>query len=288
MKRIAVLFMSLSFLVVGIESISAQEHKKEVYVKEHIPNKKPVPYPYVREADVMYSKVVWRIIDLRQKQNLPLYYPTEPIGKRMSLIDLLLYGIDNEGVTAYTASVNALNEFTVPMTREQIDDKLGAGVDTISTTDVSTGQLIQQVVERERRTDQVKQFLVKEKWYFDKQYSVMKVRLIGLCPIRLFFRLDENGLPTDEQLKSMVFWVYFPEVRPLLSSHEIFNRHNDAQRVSFDDFFWQRRFSSYIYGESNVYNDRKVLDYTTGLDQMLESDRIQNEMMAYEHDLWEY
>jgi len=286
MKRIAVLIIGLSFLA-GLSAVEAQDFKKEVYVKEHIPNKNPVPYPYVREADVMWSKVVWRMVDLRQKQNLPLYYPTEPIGKRMSLVDLLLYGIDNEGVTAYSPD-DALNEFTVPMTRDQVDAKFDAGLDTIKTQDVETGNLIEQVVERPRKTDEVKQILVKEKWYFDKKYSMMRVRIIGLCPIRVYYRTDDQGLPTEDLLKQQTFWVYFPEVRPLLASHEIFNRSNDAQRISFDDFFWQRRFNSYIYGESNVYNDRKILEYTTGIDQMMESERIKESIMSYEHDLWEY
>ncbi|NBC84560.1 MAG: gliding motility protein GldN [Bacteroidetes bacterium] len=286
MKRIAVLIIGLSFLA-GMSGVEAQDFKKEVYVKEHVPNKEPVPYPYVREADVMWSKVVWRMVDLRQKQNLPLYYPTEPIGKRMSLVDLLLYGIDNEGITAYSPD-DALNEFTVPMTRDQVDAKFDAGVDTIMTQDVETGELIPQAVERPRQTNQVRQVLVKEKWYFDKKYSTMRVRIIGLCPIRVYYREDDQGLPTDELLKEQTFWVYFPEVRPLLSSHEIFNRNNDAQRISYDDFFWQRRFNGYIYGESNVYNDRKIREYTSGIDQMLESQKIKESIMNYEHDLWEY
>ena len=50
-----------------------------VYVQEHIPTKKVVPYEYVREADVAWSKRVWRVIDLREKFNHPLYYPLDDI-----------------------------------------------------------------------------------------------------------------------------------------------------------------------------------------------------------------
>ena len=50
-----------------------------VYVKEHIPTKKVVPYEFVREADVAWSKRVWRAIDLREKFNHPLYYPLDDI-----------------------------------------------------------------------------------------------------------------------------------------------------------------------------------------------------------------
>jgi len=51
-----------------------------VYVKEHIPTKKVVPYEYVREADVTWSKRVWSVIDLREKFNHPLYYPLDDIN----------------------------------------------------------------------------------------------------------------------------------------------------------------------------------------------------------------
>jgi gliding motility associated protien GldN len=273
--------------MISNQGIRAQDVLEEVYVKEHIPNKKPVPYAYVRESDVMWAKTVYRMIDLRQKQNLSLYYPTQPIGNRMNLTDLLLYGMDNEGVRAFSPD-DPLNEFTVQMTRDQIDNAFGAGLDSITTTDPTTGQLIETVIARERRTDQVKKILIKEKWYFDKNHSVMKVQIIGFCPIRVYNRVDDDGMPTDEILHKQTFWVYFPEVRPLLANHEIFNRNNDAQRISFDDFFWQRRFSSYIFAESNVYNNRRVNSYTIGMDALLESEKIKEWLFNIEHDLWEY
>jgi gliding motility associated protien GldN len=287
MKRSFVLLIGLLFMFACYNKVDAQDLKTEVYVKEHIPNKEPVPYPYVREADVAWSKIIWRIVDLREKQNMPLYYPTTPIGKRMSLIDLLLWGIDNEGLTAYSPD-DPLNEFKVPMTKEQIDFAMGASIDTLKVQDPNTNELIERVVEKPRQGDQVKKILVKEKWYFDKQHSVMKARIIGLCPIRVFYVLDDDGMPTDQLAQRQTFWVYFPEARPLLARHEIYNRHNDAQRISFDDFFWQRRFNSYIYGESNVYNNRILLNYTSGLETLLEGERIENWLFQVEHDLWSY
>ena len=37
----------------------------------------PLPYGYTSNDDVLWSKVVWEIIDLNQKINHPYYYPTE-------------------------------------------------------------------------------------------------------------------------------------------------------------------------------------------------------------------
>lgn len=286
MKKIVFLLVGALVLSFGNE-IQAQDNLKEVYVREHIPYKNPVPYEYIREADVMWSKVIYRMVDLRQKQNLPLYYPSRPIGGRMNFIDLVLYGIDNEGIRAFSPN-DPLNEFTVQLTRDQIDNAFDAGMDTIVSVDPATGQQIQQFIEQERKTYEVKKLLVKEKWFFDKNHSVMKVRILGISPIRVYFRMDDQGMPTDDFQQKQTFWVYFPEIRPLLANHETFNQFNDSQRVSFDDFFLQRRFSSHIFAVSNVYDNRWINSYTLGLDALLEADQLKEWLFNIEHDLWEY
>ena len=85
-----------------------------------------------------------------------------------------------------------------------------------------------------------------------------------------------------------ICWIYYPEARNLFSSHPVFNKFNDAQQASFDDLFMQRRFSGYIYQESNVYDNRQIKEYTTGLENLLEGERIKESLFNIEHDLWEY
>jgi gliding motility associated protien GldN len=287
MKRVALLCMVLAIIAVAPQKLNAQDILTEVYTREHIPNKAPVPYAYIREADVMWAKDIYRIIDLKQKQNLPLYYPTKPINDRYNLVQLILWGIDNEGIRAFSTD-DPKNEFTVPLDRAKIDDAFGAGTETIKKTDLNTGMMVDTVIKNDRKTDEVKQILVKEKWFFDKNHSVMNVRIVGICPIRVYNRLDDQGLPTDIIMKKQTFWVYFPEIRPLLARHEMFNTNNDAQRISFDDYFMQRRFNSYIFAESNVYENRWINSYALGLDALVEADKIKEYLFNMEHDLWEY
>jgi len=286
MKRVVLLVLAV-MMFAPQPGAKAQDLKTEVYVNEHIPFKKPIPYAHVREADVMWSKIVWRMIDLRQKQNLPLYYPTKPIGKRMNLTDVLLWGIENEGLTAYSTE-DPLNEFKVQLTQEQLDYNMDAGLDTQNIVDVNTGLMVPTVIQQEPKVDEVKKILIKEKWYFDKQHSVLKVRIIGICPMRVYFKKDDLGMPTEDLLTQPTFWVYYPEARNLLAKSIVYNRNNDAQQISYDDFLAQRRFSSYIFAESNVYDNRVVTDYALGVDAMYESDRIKSSIMTFEHDLWEY
>jgi gliding motility associated protien GldN len=202
-------------------------------------------------------------------------------------VQLILWGIDNEGIRAFS-SVDRRNEFTIPLDRNQIDETMDAGEQIIKKEDINTGQYRDTTIMNERKTDEVKQILVKEKWFFDKNHSVMNVRIVGICPIRVYNKLDDQGMPTDAILKEKTFWVYFPEIRPLLARHEIFNSSNDAQRISFDDYFMQRRFHSYIFAESNVYENRAINQYALGMDALLEAEKIKTWLFEMEHDLWEY
>ena len=124
MRTISVVTIALFTVVLSVSRTTlAQDTKPEVYDKINIPKKKPIPYPYTREADVMWSKIIWRMIDLREKMNLPLYYPTTPIGERMNLIHLIFSGIDNEGLQAYEEKDD--DEFKLPMSKADLEANMG-------------------------------------------------------------------------------------------------------------------------------------------------------------------
>jgi gliding motility associated protien GldN len=84
-----------------------------------------------------------------------------------------------------------------------------------------------------------------------------------------------------------MFWIYYPEARFSFVSAEVYNKGNDAERRTYEDIFWKRRFSSYIYKETNVYN-RRINTYMSGLDALLEAEKIKEDIFNMEHDLWEY
>ena len=280
-KSLLLLIIGLALFCTG--NVNAQTNPTSVYGKNHIKNRKPIPYSNIRESDVMWSKLVWRIVDLREKMNLPMYYPTNPQDDRYSLIDLLMYGIENEGLTAYDTNDD---EFKIPMTLDQIHAKFDAQADTIMQRNRLTGELESVIIPGEMHTDDVKRYMVKEQWFFDKQTSTMQVRIIGICPIREYVKDGDTAMDGIQQ--KQLFWVYFPEARSLLATHEVFNPFNDAARYSFDDLFMKRRFTSFITQISNVHNNRGISEYTVGINSMLEAERIKNDIFTYEHDLWEY
>lgn len=274
-----------SILFISAFKLSAQESPtgvKRLYDKG-IDEKLPIPYTHLREADVMWSKKIWRTIDLRQKMNQPLYYPTTPIGDRKNLITIILEKIRSGEISAFDADVDpGGNDLTVKITQADIDEKMGAGVDS-TTIPLGQGRYKDTVIFNEPKPEEIKQFQVKEEWYFDRKKSRMEVRIIGLMPIRFYY--DEE---LSEYNKTRVCWIYYPDFRKAFANHEVYNPNNDAHRISFDDYFMQRRFSGTIIAESNVYANRTVTDYETGKAALLEAKRIKEALFNFEHDLWEY
>lgn len=253
------------------------------YKRTDIIQKKPMPLPTVRESDVFWSRKVWRVIDLREKMNLPLYYPTVEMDGRVNLISLLLKGIENGQITPYDAGLD--DEFKLPMSFDQVKERFGAEATTEEKIDFDTGERTTVTVQGEIRPNDIKQYLVKEEWYFDKNNSTLNVRIIGICPIREFVRAgDTSGQVQREKL----FWVYYPEARPLLSTNLVLNQYNSAQQTSFDDLFIKRTFNSYIVIAENVYNNRDISAYMNGKEAMMESKRIEDVIFNFEQDLWEY
>ena len=286
MKRlIVVLFFLLAYSVSN--RVQAQEVLKPskypdgIYTKENTRTRRPISYTSLREADVMWSKRIWRQIDLKQKINHPLYYPSDVIGDRKSLFQAIKDAalIDNS-ITCFSAMDD---EFRTEYTKTEVEGLLSRWDSTHQVDDVNNpGTTILAPIPVNITSDMITGYQIKEDWFFDKQRSVLDVRIIGLLVITQ--RKSENGDVVGEK---GLFWIYFPEARPVFANQEVYMRHNDAERRTIDDIFWKRLFSSFILKESNVYN-RRIGEYTSGLDALLESERIKKEIFTSEHDLWHF
>jgi gliding motility associated protien GldN len=261
-------------------TISAQNVLDGVYVKEHYPTRKVVPYTHLREADVMWATRIWRKLDLREKINHPLYYPTERIKDRRSLTQVIVEAVQEGSLTAYDVMDD---EFTLTLTKAEIEKKL-MRIDTEYIENPDPPYDLQMtIIEEPFQPKTVKEYRLKEDWFFDKQRSVLDVRIIGICPVQ------DNIDPLTGEVRGStpMFWIYFPEARNIFASAEVFNRSNDAERRTLEDIFWKRVFGSYVYKEKNVY-DRLIQDYKKGIDQLLEAEKIKQEIFFLEHDLWDY
>jgi len=242
-----------------------------------------VPLANIRDTDAMWARRVWREIDLREKINHPLYFPLEPIEDRQCLFDVIRNALLSEGsITAYDPGPLLQDDaFTDPLTLAEIE-ALFHRRDTVYTEDLETGELVPVVQDIDIDAASITRYLLKDDWVFDKQRSVMDIRIIGLAPMR-----EVHGEDGELRGYAPLFWLYFPELRFLLAQHEAFNRHNDAARPTFDNVFTKRLFSSTIVKVSNV-QDRRISDHLMGADALLEAERMKQELFEFEHDLWHY
>jgi gliding motility associated protien GldN len=253
------------------------------YVKEHNPTRKVIPYPHLRQADVMWSRRVWEVIDLKQKMNHSLYYPLDELQDRQSLWQVIFKALTEEGsLTAYDLGPTLDDEFNFALTGTQVDSMLNREV-TSYVPDLETGEPKPVTSIIKIGSQDIVAYKLKEDWIFDKQRSERYVRIIGLAPMYLNKSLETGEVKGIKEL----FWLYFPECRYVFANYDVFNLHNDSQRMSFDDLFQKRMFSAYMIKEENVY-DREIQDYAKGIDALLESERIKNDMFLMEHDLWNY
>jgi gliding motility associated protien GldN len=285
-KKINYLHMkNLFFAILTVLSLGASaqqgvfqpgDYKDGIYDKENAVNRRFIPYTHLREGDVTWEKRVWRDIDMREKVNQPLYYPVDFVSGRMSLFQVLAKYILQGQIIAFSDE-----EFQIPLELSAIRDKLKK-CDSLENTgfDAAGNEVSTKVFACDSLSilRAIRTYRVKEDWFFDKQKSVLEVRIIGMG---IFTYDDEKEAPREQ------FWVYFPSCRPYFAKHEVYNTKNDSERRTYEDIFWKRQFASAITKETNVYN-RNISEYSKGIDALLESDRIKMDIFKWEHDLWHF
>jgi gliding motility associated protien GldN len=309
--------------------ISPNSIRNGSWINENVLTKRIIPYPSTREADVLWSKRVWRALDMRERLNHSMYYPLDevtPYGwirnannwslwtiirKHVMNGDLQVfspynpvsYGLgtmDGDQMKYPVQPAPGQNFYSDENFREEMVYYLGRlapqsdvalvdpwgdpYLDTMPDLSVSFRYAPPDTIWY--NSADIVEYRIKEDWFFDKQRSEMDVRIIAIAPVVYDIEYDANGDMTIRGKKEL-FWLYFPHCRFVFNNYYVFNEHNDAQPMSFDDLFWKRRFSSYIYKESNVY-DRKIDSYRFGVDALYESEEITNEIRNFEHDLWSY
>ena len=230
-------------------------------------------YEYVDDRDILWSKVVYEKIDLNERLNFSLLFPIEDDlyeSTRKSLWRVLKENILNGNITKVYNSRN--DNFRDLMPNNEI-------IESVKTElDYGDGE----VYPSEINSADITAYNIKGIWYFDKRRGELMYRLLGIQPLG-----KDITNPDDELKNTKLFWIWYPSIREILHTELVFNDTSNANRISFDQLLLSRRFSSYIFKEDNLYNDRAIGAYKrNGLDYILESQRIKDEILNFEQDLW--
>lgn len=280
MKR--TIFVSLILLVafISVETAKAQEGSitsdNMTYDRQTIRERTVIPYHHLREADVMYVRRVERIMDSREKQNLAIRWP------RNAFHEIIYLAAINGDITVYeNDSLTSAYEPQEVFDRGGYEELIHFQPDPIN----DPYYVIDSVIVNELRPADIVRFRIMEEWVFDKQRSMFFPRIVAIAPL---FNMMAEGEVLGE---AVLFWAKWSDLRELLINETMFNRHNDAMRLSYADFFEHRLFSSYIIKEPNEF-DLRVIEFQEyqgdPFAALLESERIRHELMFFEHDLWQY
>ena len=248
---------------IGVKNIDQQQDDMDSFLE----------YEYVDDRDILWSKVVYEKIDLNERLNFSLLFPIEDDlyeSTRKSLLRVLKENILNGNITKVYNSRN--DNFRDLMPNNEI-------IESVKTElDYGDGE----VYPSEINSADITAYNIKGIWYFDKRRGELMYRLLGIQPLG-----KDITNPDDELKNTKLFWIWYPSIREILHTELVFNDTSNANRISFDQLLLSRRFSSYIFKEDNLYNDRAIEAYKrNGLDYILESQRIKDEILNFEQDLW--
>ena len=250
--------------------------------------------------DVPWRKVVLRVVDLREEQNKPLYYPYENINEetQKNLFAILFYnfltgklvGYKDDGVPdqTFVPSFKKENEIRASDTTKyaHAHDEYFEGMED------DPYQMINQI------TQSCVKYYIQEAWYFDKHTSTFHSKILAIAPI--FDPKYNNQIlaayPEDVKPSSVWFWFPYDKVRPFLQQEYIkMSGRNTKQLLNFDDFFTQRQFYSYIIKDYDL--TEKDIDNAIYLDDtdpqkviriQEQQAKIEAEILDFEQDLWNY
>ena len=244
-------------------------------------DRKPLEYEHLREDDNMWSEFIWREIDSREKMNQSFNYPgTDDNGDRR-FFSILVNAIQFDSVTAFGDDM-----FTRPYTSDKISSIVNGGLDTVDVPDLENGGIKKKQVTYKPlfSFDSVYTFRIKEQIIFDKEASRLFTRIIGIAPIA-------KRMVGGRSEPFTLFWLYYPDLRKTFAKIDVYNPKNFSSRMTWEELFESRYFSSYITKSSA--NNPKNLDLlqiagNDKLARLYEGENIKSRIFNFEQDLWQY
>ena len=262
---------------------------------------KPIPYGYVDERDIMWSKIVWEKIDLNQKINYPLLYPIDSNrfgDNRKSLFQALIDGLERGGQNPDAddaiTEVYATSYFQQKRDFSEIQNSLKAiflpdvALELLGQFGIAGTENVQLFLDR-ALADKLSDY---PELYSDELISQMKPYVVpteitaaditsylikgmwyfdkrqGALKYRLlgiapagYDIQTQNPTYSGDPKVIPYFWVWYKDARQALHNVKVLNEKNGSQPLTFDNILNARRFGSVIYKTQNIYEDREIENY---------------------------
>ncbi len=268
-----------------IRKVKPSLRSDEAVETKNIKDRTPLAYEHLRADDAIYRHKIWREIDTREKINLPFRYSADENNGNQRFISILMKAIQDSAVTAFDPIDD---RFTTPMTIGQVAAKISGGKEIVDIYDATGQKTGTKEVTRDVNLDSFYKFQIKEEVIFDKESSRLFWRILGIAPLKNVITSDGLNLG-----QTAMFWVYYPDMRPIFSKYETYNGKNFGARMSWEELFEERMFSGRIIKSSMDNPFDLNISETPGLAkngvfQLLEGERIKEKIFNYEQDLWSY
>lgn len=258
--------------------------------RQLVKDRNPLDYEHIREDDAVYVQRVWRELDVKEKMNIPFVYKAQSDNGDQRFISLLLGAIKSGEVTAFSA-VGGDDRFTTPMTWKEVSEQFVGRPefkqipDWKNDPDGSKGLMKDTLINKEFNPDIIERYWIKEDVVFDKESSRMYTRILGIAPLQTI--LNDDG---SFRAVTPIFWVYYPDLRPMLAKFDVYNGRNFGAKMSWEELFESRMFASRIIKSTiNNPNDLYISSYVKDpILALLEGENIKEKIFNYEQDLWSY
>ena len=281
-------FLTLTVLSLSL-AFSAMAQPGNFLNSQPLGDRPAIPYPYLRDVDVLWSTTLWKNINSTELFNQFFYFPDDEennFGKK-SLAYIIW-----DAVVANEIPIYEDEELLIPIDNDLFVRNY-TRADTIQLEieyDEDDEEHYETIIRpRFFEGSEIYNYSLKEVWFIGKQDTRQDSRRIALAPLKERVITMGKTIEINQGIVPL-FWIplQHPAVRALLARYTAYiDPINIVGQPSWDWIFVNQYYSAYITRESNVYN-RSISKYLTGEDALLESDRIEDKIFDIENDMWEY
>lgn len=233
------------------------------------------------DADLSWMRVIYRQLDLTKVENAPLYFPEPPLNGEENLFRTILRLVAGGKLSVYEyMDGREIFTDTHKLTPKDVLERFHIDYQPAKGNTERNQRFT--VEEADVPADEVLSYYIIERYEFDNRSNKLRTVIDAICPV--LHRSDEWGM---EPVKYPMFWVKFDDLRPYMSTQNIFiSDSNNLPSCTYDDFFLLGLYDGEIIKTRNLRNKSMVQLYPDKESLKRAQDSIQNSLDNFDKKLW--